>query len=245
MLHVVPFFIMAKDPAFLFYYDRFLSGTFTMSNEQVGMYIRLLCIQANKGHVSKNDMFNICKTYDLDIANKFVSCGQDIFKNEVLEQIMKDRAAYTESRRTNRLGKKPTYDKHMKNISTTYDNHMVIVDVNKNVNKDVDENENLKTQKIEIENPFGLAGKRIWEAWKAYKKDEHKKTYKSAKTEQTALNSLYEMSGGNVEIAGQIIQQSITNQWQGFFELKKQNNVKPTKSLREQVAEEFAKRYPD
>jgi hypothetical protein len=133
----------------------------------------------------------------------------------------------------------------MKNISSTYDNHMVNVDVNKNVNKDVDENENLKTQKIEIENPFGLAGKRIWDAWKAYKKDEHKKTYKSAKTEQTALNSLYEMSGGNVEIAGQIIQQSITNQWQGFFELKKQNNVKPTKSLREQVAEEFAKRYPD
>ena len=37
-----------KDPAFLFYSSDFLSGTFTMTNEQIGKYIRLLCIQHQK-----------------------------------------------------------------------------------------------------------------------------------------------------------------------------------------------------
>jgi hypothetical protein len=35
---------MAKDPAFLFYSNDFLSGTYTMSDDQVGKFIRLLCI---------------------------------------------------------------------------------------------------------------------------------------------------------------------------------------------------------
>ena len=34
---------MAKDPAVLFYTNDFLSRTFTMTDEQVGKYIRLLC----------------------------------------------------------------------------------------------------------------------------------------------------------------------------------------------------------
>lgn len=50
---------MAKDPAFLFYSNDFLSGTFLLSDEQVGKYIRLLCIQHQKGILTKKDMLNI------------------------------------------------------------------------------------------------------------------------------------------------------------------------------------------
>ena len=49
---------MAKDPAVLFYTSDFLSGTFTMTNEQVGMYIRLLCLQHQKGKLSEKDMLS-------------------------------------------------------------------------------------------------------------------------------------------------------------------------------------------
>ena len=100
---------------------------------------------------------------------------------------------------------------------------------------------------VEIENPFGVSGKRMWEAWKDYKRDEHRKSYKSTKTEQQALIQLFELSGGNVETATKIIQQSIGNQWQGLFELKtiKNANQQPAKSLRESVKEEFKRRYPD
>ena len=99
----------------------------------------------------------------------------------------------------------------------------------------------------EVSNPFGSSGTRIWDAWKSYKQDEHRKSYKSAKTEQQAINQLYELSGGNVETASKIVQQSIANQWQGLFELKtiKNGNQQSTKSLRERVQEEFNRRYPD
>jgi hypothetical protein len=98
-----------------------------------------------------------------------------------------------------------------------------------------------------IVNPFGSSGVTIWDAWKSYKRDEHGKSYKSAKTEQQAINQLYELSGGNPENALKIVQQSIANQWQGLFELKtiKNANQQPAKSLRESVKEEFKRRYPD
>ena len=46
---------MSKDPAVLFYTSDFLSGTFTMTNEQVGKYIRLLCLQHQKGRLTEKD----------------------------------------------------------------------------------------------------------------------------------------------------------------------------------------------
>lgn len=40
-----------KAPAFRFYSDDFLAGTFAMSNEQVGLYIRLLCLEWSQGSI--------------------------------------------------------------------------------------------------------------------------------------------------------------------------------------------------
>ena len=42
-----------------------------MTDEQVGKYIRLLCLQHQKGHLLKEHMINICKSYDKDIFDKF------------------------------------------------------------------------------------------------------------------------------------------------------------------------------
>lgn len=121
---------MAKDPAFLFYYDRFLSGTISMSDEEVGQYIRLMCIQANKGFITKKDMLHICKSYDNDVCLKFTDIGQDRFANSILTEILEQRKSYAESRRNNRKGKK---QEHMNNISNTYVSHMVNVNVDVNI----------------------------------------------------------------------------------------------------------------
>jgi hypothetical protein len=143
---------MAKDPAFLFYYDRFLSGTFTMSDAQVGQYIRLLCLQANKGHVTKKDMNNICKTYDEDIADKFPETDQDKYANPTLTEIMNQRKVFTESRRNNRKGKKQDKNEQVNNICESHDNHMVNKDVNINsdigLNKDVVKKEKKTREKF-------------------------------------------------------------------------------------------------
>jgi uncharacterized protein YdaU (DUF1376 family) len=49
---------MAKDPAFLFYPSDFLTGTMFMNNEQIGIYIRLLCSQHQHGGVIDKISFN-------------------------------------------------------------------------------------------------------------------------------------------------------------------------------------------
>lgn len=45
------FAIMGKAPAFQFYSSDFLTGTMLMSNAEVGLYIRLLCLQAEHGPI--------------------------------------------------------------------------------------------------------------------------------------------------------------------------------------------------
>jgi len=119
--------IMAKDPAFLFYSNDFLSGTYLMNDEQVGKYIRLLCLQHQKGSLSKKDMLNICKTYDEDIFSKFSIDKDDNYFNIRLKDEFEKRRAYSESRSINRKGKKS------KKTSKTYDNHMEDEDGNKDV----------------------------------------------------------------------------------------------------------------
>jgi hypothetical protein len=126
---------MAKDPAFLFYSSDFLSGTFTMSNEQVGKYIRLLCLQHQKGSLNEKDMLNICQTYDEDIYNKFVK-KDNLYINVRLSDESEKRKKFSESRKNNRKGiKSTTYDNHMNNICETHVQHME--NENENENEDI------------------------------------------------------------------------------------------------------------
>lgn len=127
-----------KDPAFLFYSSDFLSGTMLMTDEEVGQYIKLLCLQHQKGHLKEKDMLNICKSYNEDIFSKFKKDEEGNYYNERLEYESNKRKAYSESRRNNRK-KKETYEEDIKNICNSYEKHMenenVIVNENININK--------------------------------------------------------------------------------------------------------------
>ena len=91
-----------KDPAFLFYSSDFLSGTMLMSDEEIGQYIKLLCLQHQKGHLKEKDILNICKVYNEDIFSKFIKDEEGNYYNERLEYEANKRKAYSESRRNNR-----------------------------------------------------------------------------------------------------------------------------------------------
>ena len=121
---------MAKDPAVLFYTSDFLTGTMTMTNEEVGKYIRLLCLQHQKGRLTEQDMLFICSTYVENVFNKFKKNGDGRYYNERLEQESIKRKAYSESRR--------------KNISKRYDSTYVVhmENENENINEDIIINEN-------------------------------------------------------------------------------------------------------
>ena len=128
-----------KDPAFLFYSSDFLSGTMLMSDEDVGKYIRLLCLQHQKGHLKEKEMLNICKEFNEDIFSKFKKDEEGKYFNERLEEESNKRKAYSESRRNNRKKKelKETYEEDMKNICNSYEKHMENenANVNENINK--------------------------------------------------------------------------------------------------------------
>lgn len=104
------FYFMAKDPAVLLYTSDFLSGTMTMTNEEVGMYIRLLCLQHQKGKLSDKDMLSICKAYVQDVYEKFDKVDGFYINKRMYEEAEK-RSKYTESRRNN--AKTKHMQKHM------------------------------------------------------------------------------------------------------------------------------------
>jgi hypothetical protein len=132
---------MSKDPAFLFYSSDFLTGTALMSDEQIGKYIKLLCYQHQKGHLTERDMLKICSTHDEDIFCKFEKDENGLYYNARLQQEVEKRKAYSESRRQNRI------KKDMNNISNSYDKHME------------NENENVIVNRNSIKNKKNLGKK--------------------------------------------------------------------------------------
>lgn len=135
-----------KDPAFLFYSNDFLSGTMLMTDEETGQYIKLLCLQHQKGHLKEKDMLNICKSYNEEIFSKFKKDKDENYYNERLEYEVNKRKAYSESRRNNRR-KKETYEKDMKNICNSYEEHMENENVNENINKNINKNNSKRGSK--------------------------------------------------------------------------------------------------
>ena len=105
---------MAKDPALLFYTGDFLVGTMTMTNEQRGKYILLLCMQHQQGFLTEEDMKENLEDTDIKVFNKFEKLSDGKYYNLRLREEADRRKSYSESRRNNR----------MKNISKSYDKHM-------------------------------------------------------------------------------------------------------------------------
>lgn len=124
---------MAKDPAVLFYTADFISGTITMTDEQRGQYILLLCIQHQKGFLTEKDMLKICGGHDEEVFSKFI-CEDGKYYNKRMKQEADKRAAYAESRRQNRK-KKETPKEDMGNMCETYVPHMENENEDENINK--------------------------------------------------------------------------------------------------------------
>lgn len=74
------------------------------------------------------------------------------------------------------------------------------------------------SQKKEINLPIEFV--EIWDLWIEYRKAKKIKNYANDKFEQMAIDKLLKFSNNNPIIAKQIIEESITNSWTGFFELK-------------------------
>jgi len=195
---------MAKDPAFLFYTGDFTTGTQFFSDEQVGKYLRLLMAQHQHGHLTEQQVNFICKSYDNEVMKKFTKDANGLYFNQRLEVEILKRKSYSESRGNNRKGvgtKGVKPPKEPKKTSKSYDFHM--------------ENEN------EIKNEF----REIIKRWLDYKKSRGE-TYKNRDSILTMYRKLIKFSNEKIELANQIIENAIGNNYSGFFELKNQNQKK-------------------
>ena len=125
---------MSKDPAVLFYTSDFLSGTFTMTNEQVGKYIRLLCLQHQKGKLTEKDMLSICQAYDVDIWEKFEQLDGFFINNRMYDEAIR-RSKFTESRRNN--AKSVKTDSTSQALAKHMPTHMETETESITINKDI------------------------------------------------------------------------------------------------------------
>lgn len=70
----------------------------------------------------------------------------------------------------------------------------------------------------------------VWDEWVQYKKEEHRFTFKTTKTEQTALHYLQKISNNDRHTAIQIIGRSIANGYKGLFANRDNGKTAPTAS---------------
>ena len=99
------FYPMAKDPAVLFYTSDFLTATYLWTDEEVGKYIRLLCIQHQGGPIPETDFLKICGPAFQKIAEKFQKIEGKFFNKRMQEECER-RKNFTESRKKNLFSKK-------------------------------------------------------------------------------------------------------------------------------------------
>lgn len=148
-----------QDPAVLFYTKDFLVSTFTLNYEQKGKYITLLCLQHQKGKLTKNDLQSVLTEEDWEVAEKFPLADDGFYYNKRMAEEAFKRANFVDSRRSNgsnggrpkgsiKTEKKPnglsnanlmaklkeTYDKPNENLPG---NANATVNVNQDANTDV------------------------------------------------------------------------------------------------------------
>lgn len=97
-----------KDPAVLLYTQDFIVGTLTMTNEQRGKYIMLLCLQHQKGKLTEIDLRQYLNEEDIVVAEKFIQASDGFYYNERMQMEIENRKVRTESSRNNgMLGGRP------------------------------------------------------------------------------------------------------------------------------------------
>ena len=78
-----------KDPAFLFYAQDFITGTMFMNNEQVGIYVRLLCAQHQHGGLIDKTSFNSLVGNNDIVRSKFIETGDGFFNERMMKEIVR------------------------------------------------------------------------------------------------------------------------------------------------------------
>jgi len=132
---------MAKDPAFLFYSSDFLTGTMFMTNEQVGLYIRMLAAQhQHGGRIDTNVLRMECDriTNGDTVFAKFKHDEHGSYSERLSDEMDKRKEkSLKASESVKKRWNKSLYERNTNVIRSVNENEDVNVNVNKNINKDI------------------------------------------------------------------------------------------------------------
>ncbi len=132
---------MAKDPAMLFYTSDFLTGTLFMTNEQVGIYVRLLCAQHQHGGMIDKTSFNSIVGNHNIIRGKFVEVDDGFFNERLMIEMDKRKVKSSNLSANATVRWKKAKQKDNKCNAIASDLNMPTEDANENVNEDRNKNE--------------------------------------------------------------------------------------------------------
>ena len=139
-----------KDPAVLFYTSDFLADTTLWTYEELGRYIKLLCIQHLQDGVSEDDFIAVSDGYKR-VVDKFALGDDGKYRNKRMQAEQERRQAYSESRSKNgKFGGRPK--NHMLSICEPYEKHSETENINENINVDKSISKDTKA----IKHKYGL-----------------------------------------------------------------------------------------
>ena len=154
-----------KDPAVLFYTGDFLAETILWNYEDIGKYIRLLCLQHKQGGITETELVTVCQGSKV-VSEKFIKHDDDRFYNEDMLEWTNRRERYIASRAANGSKggrpKKPS-ENHMESTCLSYENHTENGNINRNINNNDLDNSSSFYQPFSSSNQEGQIEEKIEE----------------------------------------------------------------------------------
>ena len=193
---------MYKDP------ESFLVGVMYMTDEEVGQYIKLMCLQHQKGHIPNAIMQRQLPA----VQEKFIQDAEGLWYNERLEKEIEKRAKWTESRRKNLEGRKNEKKPEKK----------------KSEKKDTVSDWVKEIVPEELREPF-----MDWVKMRA----EIKKPITTRATVARNYNALVRLSK-RADKQKRIIEQSVDRCWQSFYELKEEEKPPAHREMKKEAWEQ-------
>jgi uncharacterized protein YdaU (DUF1376 family) len=97
---------MSKPPAFQFYAADFMIGIMGMTDDEIGVYIKMLCTQWLHGSLPNckktiKKMINSRKVPSEMVLRKFVICDDGFLRNERMETVREKQKSFADTRKNN------------------------------------------------------------------------------------------------------------------------------------------------
>lgn len=197
-----------------------------MTNEQIGIYVRLLCAQHQHGAMIEEKAFNSLVKDDELLRSKFIKCEGGYYNERLMHEMsLRNKKSSNISSAMKEVWEKRKIESQEKKIES-YNNPKR--KLNKKDAKligieDENEDENVNTNKIELVYPF--LSENFMKVW-----DVLIKQPKWKRKSQDALQaSLKQLSKHSEKEAIEMMERSIAGNWQGLFEQNKSNEKRIAK----------------